>query len=277
MKKEIKKINLNNKNVEVEQDREKEKLFWDNVSKQKRDWIKNTPKEDIINKIKLQEHWWESLIGKITGKKILDIGCGDTYFTTYWQLTGNQAYGCDFSTETVDNNNYLHEKLELEKRFYVTSSEKIEAEDNFFDVIHMRWVIHHIPKELQDSSMQEIKRVIRPRGRLIVSETNYLYPFRWIVQTPLLRKLNFLRDHAIKKSWLDSEEKALTNQGYIDLLERNGFKIVRKEYDSTFFLYPVNLLVKNKFIKKMVKEIDLNIEKIIPNKFSKDIKIIAEK
>ncbi len=269
--------NLEEKHKKIKQDREKETEFWDNVSKKNREWIKNTTKEKIVEKIKSKEHWWENLIGKISGEKILDIGCGDTYFTTYWQLTGNQAYGCDFSGETVNNNNLLHEKLGLKQDFYFASSEKIKAEDNFFDMVHMRWVIHHMPEELQDSSMQEIRRVIRPNGRLIVYETNYLYPFRWLVQTQILRKLNPFRNHAIKNGWLDSEEKALTNKGYIDLLERNGFKLVRKEYDCTFFSYPVDLLINNEFTRKMVKKIDIIIAKIIPYKFSKDIKIIAEK
>ena len=83
---------------------EKEKIFWDDISKKERNWILNTPKRELINKIKSgvrAEHWREELIGKMKGKKILDIGCGNTYYTTYWQLTGNEAYGSDFSAETV--------------------------------------------------------------------------------------------------------------------------------------------------------------------------------
>lgn len=274
----MKKHSIINESVRnSEQNREKEKEFWNNVSKQKREWIKNTSKEGIIKNILSQEHWWENLIGKIKEKKILDIGCGDTYFATYWQLTRNEACGCDFAAETVNNNNLLHKKLGLKQDFYVASSEKIEAEDEYFDVVHMRWVIHHIPEELQDSSMQEIKRVLVRGGKLIVFETNYLYPFRWLIQTPAWRKYNPFRNYAIKKGWLDPEEKALTNQGYLELLERNGFRIIAKEYDSTFFYYPVSLLIKNKLIKRMTRRLDLFVAKMISNKFSKDIKIIAEK
>jgi len=259
------------------QNRTKEIEFWDNRSKKERNWIQNTPKKDIINKIISIKYWWEELIGDVKGKKILDIGCGNTYYVTYWQLTGNEAYGSDFSAETVKNNNLLHKKLGLNQNFYQTSSEKIEAKASSLDIVHMRWVIHHIPPELMDKTMQEIKRVLKPKGKLIIFETNYLYPFRWIVQTPILRKFNFLRKICIKKDWLDSEEKALTNKGYIDLLKRNGFKIKKIDYDFTFFYYPVSLLIKNRFIRNFTKKVDFVIAKILSNKFSKDIKVISEK
>jgi ubiquinone/menaquinone biosynthesis C-methylase UbiE len=129
-------------------------------------------------------------------------------------------------------NNLLHKKLGLKQNFYVSSAEKIKAKNNYLDIVHIKWVIHHIPLELMDKSMQEIKRALKSKGKLIIFETNYLYPFRWIVQTPILRK------YAIKKGILDAEEKALINKGYIDLLKRNGFKIKKIDYDFTFFLLP---------------------------------------
>lgn len=260
------------------QNREKEIEFWDGKSKEQRNGILKTPKEEIIKKIiNSKEHWWESLIGRVNGKKILDIGCGNIYFATYWQLTGNESYGSDFSPETVKNNNVLHKKLGLKQNFYTTSSEKIKAKNSSLDIVHMRWVIHHIHSELQDSSMQEIKRVLKKGARLIIFETNYAYPFRWIVQTPILRKINFLRWYAIKKEWLDPEEKALTNNGYLNLIERNGFEIEKVGYDFTFFQYPVNLLIRNQIIRNFAKYIDNFLRTKISNKFSKDIMIIAKK
>jgi ubiquinone/menaquinone biosynthesis C-methylase UbiE len=271
------------------QNRIKEREFWDNLSQKERAWIQNTTKAEIIDKIKSDRrtfegneksslvHWWEELIGKVKGKKILDIGCGNSYFVTYWQLTGNEAYGCDFSPETVENNNFLHAKLGLKQNFYVSSAEEIKAESDSLDIVHMRWTIHHIPEELQDSSIREMRRVLKPGGRLIVFETNYTYPFRWIVQTPILRGFNILRKYAINKGWLDPEEKALTNKGYVDLLKRNGFKIEKIDYDFTFFRYPVGLLTKNKFMKNFAQNVDYAITKFLPKKFCKDVKIIAEK
>ncbi|MBU4347889.1 class I SAM-dependent methyltransferase [Patescibacteria group bacterium] len=261
----------------ISQDRKKEIEFWDEKSKEQRNWILKTSKEEIIKKILLKKPWWEKLIGKVKGKKILDIGCGNTYFATYWQLTGNDSYGSDFSPETIKNNKLLHKKLGLKQNFYVASSEKINSKDDFFDGVHMRWVVHHIPLELQDASIQEIKRVLKKGGKLIVFETNYAYPFRWVVQTPILRKINFLRKYAIKKEWLDPEEKALTNKGYLNLIERNGFGIEKVEYDFTFFQYPVNLLIRNQIIRNFAKHIDNFLRTKISNKFSKDIMIIAKK
>lgn len=270
------------KNDVVSQNRNREIEFWDNVSKRDKEWIVSTPKEEIeqfiVDKIRRgNTRWWEPMIGKLEGKKILDIGCGTTFFATYWSLTGNDSFGSDYSPETIKTNNLLHEKLGLKKNFYVASSEKIDAADNSLDVVHMRWVIHHIPPELQNSSMYEIKRVLKPGGKLIVFETNYAYPFRWIVQTPILRSLNFLRHYAINKGWLDPEEKALTNEGYINLIENNGFKINIVDHDFTFFYYPVSLLTRNEFIRNLVREFDNTIRSIISDRFSKDIKIIAEK
>ena len=268
--------------VQTKQNREREIEFWDTTSKRERDWVENTPVTEIIDSIMpgthaWADHWWEPLIGKITGKKILDIGCGDTYFAAYWQMTGNDASGSDFSPETVKTNVLLHEKLGLKHDFYVASAEKIESPDDSLDLIHMRWVVHHIPEELLDTAMQEMKRVLKPGGRLIIYETNYGYPFRWIVQTPLLRKYNPFRRYALKIHLLDPEEKALTNRGYISLLRRNGFTIRKMDYNFNFFNYPVCVMTKNEQLRALSERADRAIRNILPTAFSKDIKVIAEK
>lgn len=263
--------------MNILQNRKKEKEFWDNDSLKYRDKILKSSKKQLISKVYSRKFWWEEFVGKLKDKKILDIGCENTNYVTYWQLTGNDAVGTDFSLETIKNNNLLHKKLGLKQNFYVASSEEIKAKDNTLDIVHMRWVIHHIPPELQDSSIQEIKRVLKKGGKLMVFETNYAYPFRWIVQTPILRKINFLRKYAINKGWLDPEEKALTNKEYINLLKRNGFKIKKVDYDFTFFYYPISLLIRNNLILDFTKKIDLFISKILSNKLSKDIMIIVKK
>jgi ubiquinone/menaquinone biosynthesis C-methylase UbiE len=261
-----------------EQDRKKEKIYWDSKSKKERNWISNTSIKDIKKKIiNSEEHWWEGLIGKIEDKKILDIGCGNTYFITYWQLTGNEAFGSDFSPETIKNNQILHKKLGLKSNFYVSSSEKIQARNNSFDIIHMGWVIHHIPQELQDSSIQEMRRVLKKGGKLIVFETNYAYPPRWIVQIPVLKKLNFLRKYAIKIKWLDPEEKALTNRGYLNLIKRNGFKIEKVSHSKGVLSYPLYVLTRNRNLKELVSKVDKLLSRIIPDFFKQDIMIIARK
>lgn len=267
------------KNTMHAQDRTKEIEFWDKISTRQRAWVQGASSNEIVSSLhSSKEHWWEPMIGQLSGKKILDIGCGDTYFVAYWNLSGNQAQGSDFSPATVETNNLLHEKLGLPANFYITSSEKIEGDDNSFDIIHMRWVVHHIPPELHDASIREMRRVLKPGGQIIAFETNYYYPFRWLVQTPLFEKVNFLRKHALKREWLDPEERALPNKKYIDLFKRNGFKIKKVGYDFTLFAYPVYLLTKNQKLEALVRKIDFALGRFItPRFFSKDIKIIAEK
>ncbi len=102
----------------------------------------------------------EFLAGKRRGK-ILDLGCGSG---RNW-VKGFSWYGVDFSEEMV--------KLARKKDYVkVIKSEAYELpfKDNWFDYALYVATLHCIEdKELREKSLAELTRVLKPRGKALIS------------------------------------------------------------------------------------------------------------
>ena len=84
--------------------------------------------------------------------EILDLGCGDGWFTKFLVSHGYQCKGVD---------THIEEKSPL----YRGSADKIPFPDNHFDCIVMFEVIEHI----EPSCYKEINRVLKDGGKIILS------------------------------------------------------------------------------------------------------------
>jgi len=150
------------------QNRKKEIKFWDNISKKERNWILKTPKEEIIKKIKSsKEHWWEELIGKVRGKKILDIGCGPCG-SLEWADMVLERIGLDPLTES-----YSSLGINKHKMKYVASGvENIPFKDGYFDVVSSFNSLDHVDN--LKKAINEIIRVLAPGGIfLLITDVNH--------------------------------------------------------------------------------------------------------
>ena len=84
--------------------------------------------------------------------KILDLGCGDGWFTKYLCSKGFDCVGVD-------------RELEPKHPFYCGTADKIPFTDDYFDCVVMFEVIQHI----HPSSYNEINRVLKRGGKIIIS------------------------------------------------------------------------------------------------------------
>lgn len=93
--------------------------------------------------------------------KILDIGCGTVpYFLM--NTTFHEKHGIDKNVQLSDNIIQL-------QRFDFETCDKIPFDDNFFDVITMLAVIEHIEPNKVSAILEEIRRILKPNGRLILT------------------------------------------------------------------------------------------------------------
>ena len=258
----------------INKKKRKESIFWDTKSIQLR---KNIQNDLSLFKIKKRYHWWEDLIGTVKNKEIIDIGCGNSYHVTYWNLSGNKSVGIDISPETIENNKLLHEKFGLENSFSICSAEDLNFPSEYFDIVHIQFLLHHLPQNIINIAIKEAFRVLKKEGLLLLFETNYNFPLRWIAQNPFLHKFNFIRRYAILKGWLDPEEKALKNFQYIQVLKKNKFKIIKTNYvDRTFSL--LFRMLFNKKIGMRFRRFDRILTSILKSPiFSYGIQIVAKK
>lgn len=110
-----------------------------------------------------------SLLGDVTDKVVLDVGCAGGYFGEELKKLGaREVSGIDLSTPAV---------TEAEKRLdkaFVTDiqTEKTSFSDNYFDIIIFSEVIEHLL--FPERALLELRRVLKDDGMIIVTTPNLL-------------------------------------------------------------------------------------------------------
>jgi ubiquinone/menaquinone biosynthesis C-methylase UbiE len=108
--------------------------------------------------------------------EILDFGCGDGMMTHFVQQEFPQAkvYGIDPSPKSIEEAKTHYEKI----RFSTHSEEQkqLPFRDDSFDLIFSAGVFHHIPFTDHPIYIQELFRLLKPNGYLVLFELNPLNP-----------------------------------------------------------------------------------------------------
>lgn len=108
----------------------------------------------------------------------LDLGCGDgntyQYIKNYYP--SSKYYGIDISAESVKIAKKHETQGALSPQFSVYDGQAIPYEEEFFDVIFVSCVFHHVPVNERENLLQECKRVLKKDGRIIVFEHNPYNP-----------------------------------------------------------------------------------------------------
>jgi ubiquinone/menaquinone biosynthesis C-methylase UbiE len=127
--------------------------------------------------------FWEEMefISDYAGNndRILDLGCGNGRLSELFRVKAVDYYGVDFSQKLIDiaRERYPHLK------FQVADALNLPFPSNFFDKVFSIAVLHHIPsKELRLQFLKETKRILRPKGLVILSVWNFSF----------FKNLNFL-------------------------------------------------------------------------------------
>ncbi|MFA4999035.1 MAG: class I SAM-dependent methyltransferase [Candidatus Paceibacterota bacterium] len=123
-----------------------------------------------------------------SGEKALDLGCGNGKFYEVFNGNGVGYSGVDFSGELIKIAKNNHPS----GNFLVASAFNLPFPDNFFDKVFCFAVFHHVPSvNLRLEFLKEIKRVLKPKGTLILAVWD-LNPFKMIITARWKRLLNFL-------------------------------------------------------------------------------------
>ncbi len=103
------------------------------------------------------------------GDKVLDLGCGNGRLLQTFK-------GIDINYIGVDNSEKL---IEIAKKTYpdfaflVADALHLPFPENYFDKVYSVAVLHHIPSgELRSRFLEEVKRVLKPDGLLILTVWN---------------------------------------------------------------------------------------------------------
>jgi SAM-dependent methyltransferase len=101
----------------------------------------------------------------IKNKKVLDIASGEGYGSNLMALNASEVIGVDIDFDTIEKAKEKYKDPKL--TFIQGSADKIPVKDSSVDVITSFETIEHHDKH--DEMMNEIKRVLKPGGILLIS------------------------------------------------------------------------------------------------------------
>jgi SAM-dependent methyltransferase len=117
--------------------------------------------------------WIERAGAPLAKQRVLDCGCGAGEYVRALLALGADAHGVEFDAAKIAAGR-AHAP-ELAARIAVGDLEALAFPDASFDVALLNEVLEHVPDDA--AALREVRRVLRPDGRLVILSPTRLYPF----------------------------------------------------------------------------------------------------
>jgi ubiquinone/menaquinone biosynthesis C-methylase UbiE len=104
------------------------------------------------------------------GDRVLDVGCGTgtLAITAKWRVGLNgRVYGIDASPEMIARASKKAKKAGVEVVFNHGVVEALPFPDGYFDAVLSTLMLHHLPREARTQCAREMRRVLKPGGRVL--------------------------------------------------------------------------------------------------------------
>ncbi len=111
--------------------------------------------------------------GILAGERILEVGCGTGTLSLAAKHRWAQAvnvFGIDASPPMIQRAEEKARAAGLEVGFHVGLIEKLSFPEEHFDRVLASLVFHHLPGDLQRDALSECFRVLKPGGRISITE-----------------------------------------------------------------------------------------------------------
>tara|TARA_B100001093_G_scaffold96961_1_gene88923 strand:- start:6050 stop:6730 length:681 start_codon:yes stop_codon:yes gene_type:complete len=177
----------------------------------------------------------KNIISDNNNLKILEFGCGVGRNLKYLKSIGNnnQIYGYDISEESL-----IIARKENPEVTIVGTEKELLSHMEFFDLIFIAGVYHHIEVILRDTITKNLRTLLKSNGKLVIFEHN---PYN-----PITR-------HLVNTCEFDADAVLLKKQEVIDLFCKKNFSVDTSGY--ALFIPP--RLQKINFIEKYFKWLPL--------------------
>jgi SAM-dependent methyltransferase len=107
----------------------------------------------------------------------LDVGCGIGLTDTFLIPVFRNVVGVDISAALVD----LARQRNPKAAYDAFAGGRLPYEDGAFDIVFALCVLHHVPVEERRMFVEEMRRVTRAGGLVVVGEHNPLNPLTQLV------------------------------------------------------------------------------------------------
>ena len=163
----------------------------------------------------------------LQGKKILDIGCYDGTFLSLIKNRNNNFFGLEASDWGIEQ---CKQKNIDAKQFFFDDKTGLPYGDNFFDLVVAGEIIEHIFDT--DFFLAEIRRVLKPGGKLLISTPNIASLGRRLM---LLAGLNPIIETSPNEPESSGHIRYFTRKTLKKLLEKNKFRLLGSRADLVNF------------------------------------------
>jgi ubiquinone/menaquinone biosynthesis C-methylase UbiE/drug/metabolite transporter (DMT)-like permease len=158
------------------------------------------------------------------GARVLDVGCGTGSVTiAAGERAGatGEVHGIDPAPEMIDAASRKAARAGVPVRFQVGVIERLPFADAYFDVVLSSLMLHHLPDDLKRAGLAEVRRVLKPGGRLVA--VDFAPP-----ANPLLRHLvTLLLGHGMAHTDIRHSAVIVTEVGFTDVQVRaTSFRLV---------------------------------------------------
>ncbi|NNE66225.1 MAG: class I SAM-dependent methyltransferase [Pyrinomonadaceae bacterium] len=127
---------------------------------------------------------FEEMGGKVSGHKVLEIGCGRGIGTEIIldHFEAGEVHAFDLDPYMIELAKKRLSGISGEKlNLFVGDAENIDAPNNTYDSVFDFGIVHHIPQ--WQNSIKEIARVLKPGGKFYFEEVTQKALNRWFYRT----------------------------------------------------------------------------------------------
>jgi len=169
-------------------------------------------------------HKNKEVVKRVEGENILDVGCGSGTIVKMLLTKGKKVTGVDVGKKFVDYCQSTYKSA----IFCEADAQCLPFPSKCFDTLVCSEVMEHL--ENPEKALKEFHRVLRPKGKLIVTTPNIslVWAFVEAIWTRIRRKM------------LETKHKSFTRRRLKFLLDRTGFRIAHND----LFMFRCLLIVE---------------------------------
>jgi len=107
------------------------------------------------------------------GESVLDVGCGSgslAIAASHHVGPAGSVHGVDASDAMIERARRKARKAGADVTFESALAQSLPFPDARFDVVLSTVMLHHLPRKIRQESVHEMRRVLKPGGRLLAVE-----------------------------------------------------------------------------------------------------------
>lgn len=185
-----------------------------------------------------------SILPNEAGAEVLEIGCGAGQFIRAIKKNRPElvCYGADISVEAIKQAKITHDQVQYD----LSQENSLPYTNSTMDAVLIFDVLEHVANPI--AILSEANRILKPNGKLyafVPCEGDKLSLWHW------LDKINWKRQLTKKYA---GHINYFTRQQLSELIEKNGFKIIKQSYSEHFFGQILGVITFYLMDKKAKKE-----------------------